>query len=383
MSDIVPALLESIESDFTKRLEQDTMLSELGKIIGSGQATFEAASDYSRRLGELLSGVLREHISADMLPDGRMYYNIAERVLRPMLSNNYELAADAAAQVQQSLNRAAGLGLKAIKPAPDMERIGGIVDKVSVAENFERVSWMLDEPVTNFTMSAVEDTIRENVDFHGRAGLKPTITRVSAGNCCEWCSEIAGKHDYPVDREIYRRHEYCRCVVLYDPGDGRVQDAHSKVVYESQAQAERDARVARAHQIEQQKTQRASERSVIRERIKSGEYSLVQKEQKYLEHVRGTPQWKSTQQGRPGKDIGALTISKEEAQEIINRYSGLGTPRVTKSGTVTGVEYVTVDRVVGQYYDAKLGEWVDTKRVVIHHGKDGSHIVPVKPERKD
>lgn len=260
MSDIVPALLEAIESDFIKRLEQDTMLSDLGKIIGSGQANFETASEYSRQLGEILSDVLREHITADVLPDGRMYYNIAERILGPMLSSNYELAADAAAQVQQSLNRAAGLGLKAIKPAPDMDRINGIVDKVSEAESFENVSWMLDEPVTNLTMSAVEDTIRENVDFHGRAGLSPKVTRSSSGSCCEWCSEIEGEYKYPVDEEVFRRHEYCRCHVLYFPGDGRVQDAHSKRVYESQAEAERDARVIRAKTMEAERERKASAR---------------------------------------------------------------------------------------------------------------------------
>lgn len=260
MSDIVPALLEAIEQDFTIRIEQDAVLSGLAKIIGSGQATFGDASDYSRQLGELLSKVLRDHITVDVLPDGRMYYNIAERILRPMLSSNYELASAAAAQVQQSLNRAAGLGLKAVKPAPDMNRIAGIVDKVSEAESFERVSWMLDEPVTNLTMSAVEDTIRENVDFHGRAGLSPKVTRSASGSCCEWCSEIAGEYKYPVDREVYRRHEYCRCHVLYFPGDGRVQDAHSKRVYESQAEAERDARVIRAKAMEAERERKASAR---------------------------------------------------------------------------------------------------------------------------
>ena len=250
MTDIVPALLEEIRNDFTKRLEQDKILAELSELITKGEATYKEASEYAARLGEILSDVLQDHISGDMLPDGRMYYNIAERILGPALTNNYELASNIAAQVQESLNQAAHIGLKAVRPLPDPDRLEGFINKVSEAEDFESVSWMLKEPVTNFTMSAVDDTVRENVEFHGRAGLSPKVTRISVGGCCEWCSELAGKYDYPVDREIYRRHENCRCIVLYDPGDGKVKNVHSKTVYASQAQAERDARIERAKELE-------------------------------------------------------------------------------------------------------------------------------------
>ena len=256
MTDIVPALLEEIRNDFTKRLEQDKILAELSELITKGEATYKEASEYAARLGEILSNVLQDHISGDMLPDGRMYYNIAERILGPALTNNYELASNIAAQVQESLNQAANIGLKAVRPLPDPDRLEGFINKVSEAEDFESVSWMLKEPVTNFTMSAVDDTVRENVEFHGRAGLSPKVTRISVGGCCEWCSELAGKYDYPVDREIYRRHENCRCIVLYDPGNGKVQNVHSKVVYANQAQAERDARIERAKELRRTAEQR-------------------------------------------------------------------------------------------------------------------------------
>ena len=250
MTDIVPDLLEEIQNDFTKRLERDTILAELRELVTKGEATYKEASEYAARLGETLSSVLQDHISADMLPDGRMYYNIAERILGPLLTNNYELASNIAAQVQESLNQAAHIGLKAVRPLPDPDRLEGFISKISEADDFESVSWMLNEPVTSFTMSAVDDTLRENVEFHGRAGLSPKVTRISAGGCCEWCSQLAGKYDYPVDREVYRRHNYCRCVVLYDPGDGKVQNVHSKIIYASQAEAERDARIERAKKLE-------------------------------------------------------------------------------------------------------------------------------------
>ncbi len=252
MSDIVPDLLEKIQKSFTNQIEQDKLLVELSRAVADGNATFREASRYAERLGDILSDVLKSNLTQEILPDGRMYYNIAERILEPMLRGNYDLAAEIAGQVQESLNRAAGLGLKAVRPALDTDRLSGIIDKISDAEHFESSSWLLGEPVTNFTMSAVEDTIRENVDFHARAGLQPKVKRIAESGCCKWCSRLAGEYDYPVDRDVYRRHENCRCIVLYDPGDGKVQNVHTKASYESQAQAERDARIERVKELERQ-----------------------------------------------------------------------------------------------------------------------------------
>lgn len=248
MTDVAPELLEKILTSFTNKLNQDKIIANVYWKLSEGTATHKDSAEFAARAGELLAETLRRNISVTDLPDGRMYYNIAQRVLEPLFSHNYELAADVAAQVQQQMNAAAGLGIKAIKPKLDTERIDNIINKVSSAENYDDVAWMLDEPVVNFTQTAVDDTIRENVEFHAKSGLSPKVTRTVAGGCCEWCANLAGVYDYPVPREIYRRHNYCRCLVLYDPGDGRKQDVHSKKWYDN----ERDARIARSTELERQ-----------------------------------------------------------------------------------------------------------------------------------
>lgn len=248
MTDVAPELLEAVRMDFTAALENDKLIAQVYRQIADSTATHKHSNAFAQRVGELLADALQANISADKLPDGRMYYNIAQRVLEPLLTDNYELAADVAAQVQELLNNAAGFGMKAIRPKLDTERVGNIINKVSSAENYDDVAWMLDEPVVNFTQTAVDDTIRENVEFQARSGLSPKVTRRVVGGCCEWCSNLAGVYDYPVPREIYRRHNYCRCLVLYDPGDGRKQDAHSKKWYDN----ERDARIARSTELERQ-----------------------------------------------------------------------------------------------------------------------------------
>ena len=242
MTDVAPELLEAVRKDFTAALENDKLIAQVYRQIADSTATHKHSNAFAQRVGELLADALQANISADKLPDGRMYYNIAQRVLEPLLTDNYELAADVAAQVQELLNNAAGFGMKAIKPKLDAERVENIINKVSSAENYDDVAWMLDEPVVNFTQTAVDDTIRENVEFHAKSGLSPKVTRTVAGGCCEWCSNLAGVYDYPVSREIYRRHNYCRCLVLYDPGDGRKQNVHSKQWVDPDYNAKADAR---------------------------------------------------------------------------------------------------------------------------------------------
>lgn len=229
MEDIVPGLLHRIRSSFQKRMEENKEIQALYKKIQSGGATYADATDYAYQVGRALSQALGENLSPAVLPDGRMYYNIADRILRPLMEENYSIVAKAAQMVQKALNQQAGIGIAAQMTAVNLDRIQGIVDKVSNAEVFDDVAWVLDEPVKNYSMNVVDETIRKNVDFQGRSGLFPKVIRKSERKCCSWCSNLAGEYEYPdVPDDVYRRHENCRCIVEYDPGSGRRQNIYTK-----------------------------------------------------------------------------------------------------------------------------------------------------------
>lgn len=245
MTDIAPELLEEVRQVFMSYRNSDKLLGQLLSKIEEGRGNYQDVSDYAVRLGELLSKALKLRVSADNLPDGKLYYNIAEKLLGPLLKENHELISYAARITQQSLNKAAGLGVKAVVPKLDEERLNELFNLAASYDNFEKAAWVLGEPVVTFSQSVVDDAIRENVEYHGKAGLHPTVTRITESGCCKWCSGLAGKYDYPVDREIYRRHNRCRCLVIYDPGDGEKRDVYSKISYNS----EREARIAKAEEI--------------------------------------------------------------------------------------------------------------------------------------
>ena len=232
MEDIVPKLLEDIQSDFDRELKSSTKVKRITEKIKKGTATYKDADDYAVELGEILSKVFSRHLSSAVLPDGKMYYNIADRIVYGMLEHIYGLIDDVSVQVQETLNEKAGIGIRAIKTPMNMNRAMGIVNKVSAAESFDDVAYMLGEPIVNFAQAVVMDNIKSNVDFHGQAGLKPTITRTVVGGCCDWCRSLAGTYAYPnVPKDVYRRHNFCRCLVVYDPGDGgSKENVHTKKV---------------------------------------------------------------------------------------------------------------------------------------------------------
>ena len=229
MEDIAPELLELMRKRFSEKISVNPKIRALYKRIQEGSATYADAEEYAYLIGQALSQTFAENLSSAVLPDGRMYYNIADRVLRPLLEEDHTLVSDAAALVQTALNQKANIGIKAQTVAVNTDRINGIINQVSNAEVFDDVAWVLDEPVKNFSMNVVDETLRANVEFQGKAGLRPKIIRKAERKCCEWCSRLAGEYDYPdVPDDIYRRHELCRCTVDYDPGSGKRQNVWTK-----------------------------------------------------------------------------------------------------------------------------------------------------------
>lgn len=228
-ADIAPELLEKIRKEFIENIEKDKMAKELLDKIEAGKGTYEDAGNYAEQIGAALSKAFQNNLSSDILPEGKLYWNIADRVLRPMFEEDYEIVSNVALTVQEHLNKAAGIGIKAQKESLNKDRVDGILNRVSSADKFDDVKWILDEPVKTFSRSVVDDTLKKNVEFQGKAGLTPKVIRRAESKCCKWCRGLAGVYDYPeVPKDVYRRHENCRCIVEYNPGDGKRQNVHTK-----------------------------------------------------------------------------------------------------------------------------------------------------------
>lgn len=247
-ADVVPELNVKIQRSFQNNVMRDRQVARISQRIRDGTATLADGHEYAERLGFATSRALRANLTADTLPDGRLYYNIAKRTVTPALEENYKLINEASADIQKIIDSEAGIGLGSVHAEFPEERIQGMIDKMTTdgIELEDALKW-LDEPIVNNSEAFFDDYVDKNAKFRNDVGLKATITRQVAWNCCDWCAELAGTYDYDnAPPDIYRRHEFCRCVVTYKC-DKKSQNVWTKRSWESsdeEIQARQSAGIA-------------------------------------------------------------------------------------------------------------------------------------------
>ena len=334
-----------------------------------------------KELGGILAQVYQNDLSSEILPDGKMYYNIASRILEPTLREVYDISANCGEVVQGILNEKAGLGLKAQKAVIDQDNIDGIVNRISSEEYFDDVKWITDAPVRNLIQKSIDETVRKNTEFQHKAGLSPKIVRKSSGHCCKWCDQVAGTYTYPdVPKDVFRRHDNCDCVLEYYPGNGKKQNAWTK---EWKYEKESD-------KIEERKLRGLSPDSDaiirnIREKI-IPEQNREKIAPRQEIHRQGTKMYEARKKSLEAKgQFGPsyITVSNEEIQSLVKEFSGTGIIKYNSQGNWDSKEIITTnDKIIGVVVDNRNGNSAETSVFKIHYAKDGIHIVPDYPSKK-
>lgn len=215
MTDVVPELLADIESAFNAQTMADRRLATVSKRIRDGTATQIDGHAYAERLGKDASRALQEVLTAERLPDGKLYYNIATRTVIPTLENNQRLINEAATQIQKAIDAKQGLHIGSVLPPFPTPRVNGLIDKMTAddIELDEALRW-IGEPIVNNSEAFYDDFQRDNAEFRYKSGLETTITRIADFECCQWCADLEGTYNIEdAPDEIYQRHENCRCSV--------------------------------------------------------------------------------------------------------------------------------------------------------------------------
>lgn len=206
-------LLGRITQTFEKRL----------KKLNIKATSYEDVNDYAVALGEILATAFNLHITENPA-------SVIEKIINDRLKENHRLITEHGRIVQTILNKQAKIGLEAQIPEVNQSRIDGLVSRLSEGD-FEKSKWLLGSPIVNFSQSVVDDMVRKNAEFHFHSGMSPKIIRKETGKCCKWCKSLVGIYRYPdVPKDVYRRHQNCRCTVEYIPKKGVRQDVHTKKI---------------------------------------------------------------------------------------------------------------------------------------------------------
>ena len=105
----------------------------------------------------------------------------------------------------------------------------------------------------------------------------------------------------------------------------------------------------------------------IRERIRSDSTNKLLNKGAQQKHIRGSSRYID------GRSY--LTISEEEAQELVNQYAGTGTLEFNRKGEFNNKELIVLDKSIGVNLNKDTHE-TETNRFYIHYGVKGTHIVP-------
>ncbi len=152
-----------------------------------------------------------------------------------MLTDEINAVQDAAAEVQKRVDEENGIGLNSVRADFPEDRVAGIIDKLDKSESIEEVRQYLGEPIVNLLEASFDSWVQANAESRYKAGLESIVIRMAHNGACAWCRNLAGTYDYETVRygsNVWRRHQYCRCVVIYENGKIR-QSAWSRKIWQS------------------------------------------------------------------------------------------------------------------------------------------------------
>lgn len=393
MADIGAELLEKIRAYFKKKCQGDEYIqSVLGKVA-AGTAQMEEISLLSQSIGFRASQAIAEFVNVAALPDGKMYYNIADTILSGVLKDNYEIINSAAAECQRALDRKMGINIepqRAPYPAERVQAVAGAASAPDISE--EKMVRRMTSTTENITRSFYDDYVETNVKYRSEAGLECFIIRSDHGGCCKWCAALAGKYRYPeeVPKDVYRRHDNCTCTVTYTNGR-KAQDVWSKTSRELPAEerermreigfkkptisAEEREQMLIAGMKKPQRLDIAGKSGIIEDEIRKGNIKLDINHEKQAKHIKGCPEYID------GRSY--LTISEDKAQKIINEKSGTGSLVYDRKGLWKNKELIDCDEIIGVDINKSTREETSTDKGTIHYSKSGTHLVPRKEKKHD
>lgn len=135
MRDIGVELQAQIDIDFENQRSQSIELIEIYKRIDSGTAIQADVVDISKITGAIASQVIRDNLSKITLPNDRMYWNIAEMAIKPIMKKVHKIVNDAAAEVITRERKAFGISIKPIAASFPEERIDSLINNFVEAYN--------------------------------------------------------------------------------------------------------------------------------------------------------------------------------------------------------------------------------------------------------
>lgn len=214
-NDVSQSILNAVIKDFETKYSKSKEVSKLLLKIEKGTASHMDSYKFAQKVSDFLNYAIKKNMTGETLPNGKLYYHIAESVLTPVLKNNHALVTSYARDVQTIMNKMEDVPFKGRPSKVNADRIEGICSEYSRADTFEATQAKMADSIENYTLSCVDDTIKENAMFLNNLGYSEVVERRADNGACKWCRSLEGVYDYSpsMDNTIFKRHKRCRCTI--------------------------------------------------------------------------------------------------------------------------------------------------------------------------
>ena len=129
-ADIVPELYAQIHADFDANIHKSKIVKTFRSRLEKKKADAKGVSLYAAELGKCAAYALTRNLTQENLPDGKLYWNIAERTIQPILEECHQMIMAAASEVQSLEDKKKGINLKPIEPDFPRYRVHDFMNKL-------------------------------------------------------------------------------------------------------------------------------------------------------------------------------------------------------------------------------------------------------------
>ena len=227
--DVAPEIYENIMADFRASVTDDKELNRLAKKIANNKGTQSDVTKLTQRFGVHSSNALKKNLILADLPDEKLYWNIAEKTINPLLLDCYKNINKFAGAEQATEDKASNIAVKILTGKAPENRIKPVMNIAVEATTQADLDKALTDPVIAANRKFYDDFQKENAKLRASLGFREIITREydDVGLRyrtidCEWCLQRAGTWDYEEARDngVFQRHDGCNCLIEHHTEKG-------------------------------------------------------------------------------------------------------------------------------------------------------------------
>ena len=191
------------------------------KTLAERASSYNDAREFVNEAARVLTDVLKMYMDPTAITQDE-----AVQILSATMKQNYSNITRICARAQRKMYADAGVGLNAITPEFNAEKVRSLATVIMDTENItdDYVRGL----ITNNALGVVDETMRINAEACENVGLAVHIKRTyddvglhDGKDVCKWCMDRVGEWDNyqeAYNAGVFQRHPGCGCMIEYHVG---------------------------------------------------------------------------------------------------------------------------------------------------------------------